>query len=219
MKRRKSNPEKKISTKKYTMEEFAKKYHELSDEEQSWTRVALSYLELFNKSLNNFLVNQANIIHFSSSADYKKLKSIALNQPEQDYSEFEITEGHDEMNYIVGLDKMIHAADHLLEESVKTYKELLEFKEKSKKNRKTRSYAKPIKIIKLFTVDPEERNQDLMELMIEKWAELIGQVSVYVLILRQKRAVLEALRDNPENPQDEDPDQGLTPTQLFLGAY
>lgn len=218
MKRRKSNPEMKISARKISLEEFAEKFRKLSDKEQSWTRVALSYLELFNKSLNNFLVNQANVIHLSSSVDYKKLKSIALNQPEQDYSEFEITEGHNEMNYIAGLDKMIHAADHLLEESVRTYKELLEFKEKSK-NRQTRSFAKPIKIIKLFAVDPEERNQDLMELMIDKWTELIGQVSVYVLMLRQKRAVLEALRDNPENPEDEDPEQGLTPTQLFLGAY
>lgn len=205
--------EKSRNNKHITEKQFRARLENLSERECKWAQKMLFLIGAFNNYLNEFIQIQANIIYLSDKLDYSKLKNLALNQKERDYSNDPISDDM-EMNYIIALDMMIHNTDGLLENCITIYQKLLPH-ERIGTDKLNPNAAKAIK---LFAVHPEERNMGLLEQMTAKWAELIGQLSVYVLLLRQKRAVLEALRDNPENSGNEDPRQGLTPTQLFLGA-
>jgi hypothetical protein len=206
--------EKMRSNSNITEKQFQSRLEQLSGQERRWAQKMLFLIGTFNNYLNEFIQIQANIIYLSDKLDYSKLKQMALNQEERDFSNDPITDDM-EMNYMIALDTMIHHADQLLENCVLAYQKLLPHERIGA----TSLNPGAAKAVKLFVVHPEERDMDLIEQMANKWAELIGQLSVYVLLLRQKRAVLEALRDNPENPENENPDEGLTPTQLFLGAY
>jgi hypothetical protein len=197
-----------------TKEDFQKNIESFSDAESRWAYKMIFYANAFNNYIAEFEQIQLLADYSSQGLDYSRLKELALNQNERDYSDEETTDDK-EMNYIIILDNMIHNADRLLENCFVIYKKLLPHHEL-----KTAELMPEVaNDIKLFILPEDERNKDLVTHMLYKWSELIAQLSVYLLILRKKRAVLEALRDNPENPEDESEDEGLTPTQLFLGAY
>ncbi len=212
MKRKRKSPEKQTRN-SLTGEQFQQRMEDFSDSESRWAYKMIFYANAFNNYIAEFKQIRLLIDYSSRELDYSKLKQLALNQKERDYSDDETT-GDKEMNYIIILDNMINNADSLLENCFVIYKKLLPHESLNT----AALHTKAANDVKLFILPEEDRNKDLVTHMLNKWAELIGQLSVYLLILRQKRAVIEALRDNPENPDDEDEDQGLTPTQLFRGA-
>ncbi len=213
MKRKRKNLEKQNHD-SLTKEQFQQRLEGFSDSESRWAYKMIFYANAFNNYIAEFKQIQLLVDYASRDLDYSRLKQLALNQKERDYSDDETTDDK-EMNYIIVLDNMIHNTDKLLENCFVIYKKLLPHESLNT----AALHAKAANDVKLFILPEEDRNKDLITHMLYKWAELIGQLSVYLLILRQKRAVMEALRDNPENPDDEDEDQGLTPIQLFLGAY